>query len=192
MNKLTKFEEGKHYRWVGSKSRPEYFNSERLMDFMLDGKPHLCVNAESTTYPGRYRAAFAGSSDSITWSWELKDFELAERETEEPLEDDGTKFIVGKTYTYIGANPGVEASLYQMRDGKPRKCISVIRSWIHFEGCNEYGSPPGVEYHRNDFKEYTEGISIAEPLFGKFREMQWDFDVTNETAKSITGKIKFT
>ena len=48
---MTKFEEGKFYRWVGCRhTRPNHFNSSGLMDFLLDGEPHKCVSCNGDVH----------------------------------------------------------------------------------------------------------------------------------------------
>lgn len=61
---IKKFEEGKYYKWVGPKERPEDWNCKGRMDFMLDGKPHLCVSS------GFDSAIIASFSDDVgAWAW---------------------------------------------------------------------------------------------------------------------------
>jgi hypothetical protein len=44
---VTAFEEGKWYRWVGPKTRPNGWNIDGEMDKVLDGKPHRLVKMVS-------------------------------------------------------------------------------------------------------------------------------------------------
>ena len=61
---ITEFKVGHWYKWTGPKVRPEGWNSEGKMDYMLDGKPHRCEVVEDDTF-------FAQLSvlDPQTWYW---------------------------------------------------------------------------------------------------------------------------
>lgn len=37
------FEVGKYYKWIGPKERPDKWNNDGFMDFILDGKPRKCI-----------------------------------------------------------------------------------------------------------------------------------------------------
>lgn len=44
---VKELKSGHYYKWIGSKKRPDDWNDEGNMDFMLDGKPHLCIEGGS-------------------------------------------------------------------------------------------------------------------------------------------------
>jgi len=41
---IEQFVKGRYYHWIGQHNiRPDNFNDEGLMDYLLDGKAHKCV-----------------------------------------------------------------------------------------------------------------------------------------------------
>lgn len=79
---IEKFEVGKYYRWIGPKKRQEGWNSEGLMDGILDGKKHLCI---ATTEYVNFVASFENTKrlNNDTWSWfEGKNFEIVPQQLE--------------------------------------------------------------------------------------------------------------
>lgn len=44
---IAKFEVGRWYRYAGKKRGP-YWNSDGQMDTVLDGEPHLCIEADES------------------------------------------------------------------------------------------------------------------------------------------------
>lgn len=54
------FEVGHWYRYDGPKERAPFWNNQGMMDFVLDGKPHLCV--ESIDWN-------AGEGNFLAWFW---------------------------------------------------------------------------------------------------------------------------
>jgi hypothetical protein len=63
-NMIKEFEVGKYYKWVGPKERQRAWHSAGEMDYMLDGRPHLCTGGGTTC------ASFEEDHDGYYWSWE--------------------------------------------------------------------------------------------------------------------------
>jgi len=70
---FTVFEVGKYYKWFGGTERPANWNPKGGMDFMLSGRPFLCVHVDSSN---PYRATFelldsyGEEIESTDWDWE--------------------------------------------------------------------------------------------------------------------------
>ena len=59
------FEKGKWYRYEGD--RGMCWNYDGKMDYMLDGKPHLCLEGSSGL--ARFKEDEENTSDDFTWAW---------------------------------------------------------------------------------------------------------------------------
>jgi len=59
-----KLKTGHYYRWTGPKKRQDEWNSNGEMDFILDGKPHLCTFGSGDL--GKFEDS---SSPDHDWSW---------------------------------------------------------------------------------------------------------------------------
>lgn len=82
MSNKNVFKEGCLYRWRGSsEKRPDRWNNEGKMDFMLDGRPRRCIQTANRNWTNTTIAQFErlpGDPESAneTWSWTpSEDFE---------------------------------------------------------------------------------------------------------------------
>lgn len=62
------FKVGKYYRWIGPKKRQSGWNSDGLMDGVLDGKPHKCIqNNLFNPFYANFNCCERPNGD--TWIW---------------------------------------------------------------------------------------------------------------------------
>lgn len=126
---ISEFETGKWYRYKGEKQ----YGWAPSMDFMLDGKPHKCIDGKGT------EANFEGHIRGRTWPWTWGD--LSDFEEVIPV----IEFETGKTYMFVGdsslqwfvgdsSSQWFSEEMKEALDGKPRKCIHGDGREAQFEG----------------------------------------------------------
>ena len=192
------FEEGKWYKWTGKKERQEGWNPEGHMDFVLDGKPHLCVSACG------YCAEFEGQpSGGLEWRW-------GEHHLFQECSAPG--FIVGKYYRWTGKGntwnpkngvwlPSVDTLKKSVMDNKPHKC-SALHPRGKRAGDFDYtvldgvwdtvpsGLNSGWPFDPKDFEEVeepkVETVTQSNIVFDGFEFTQWVTSATLGSAMSFS------
>lgn len=84
--RITTFQEGCIYKYVGPKKRPNYFNSDGEMDFVLNGRLLVCTEAEIYARLGWHPATFdnirpSTSMEQSTFYWLPEHFVKINKQT---------------------------------------------------------------------------------------------------------------